>query len=130
MIFAVCQQNIRTLPKVISLLGRMRVIVALPPKRTPRQCFLCWEWSHKKENCAKKLRCFICSSNKHEAGNHVCMKEKCKDGATVCPHPPKCIICNGPHEADFNHCPLKPLYSKLKGATKSISGPNVSQIRG
>lgn len=38
MIFAVRPQNIRTIPKVISLLGRISVIVALSPKETPRQC--------------------------------------------------------------------------------------------
>ena len=43
MIFAVRQQNIRTIPKVILLLGRMWVVVALPPKETPRQCSQCGE---------------------------------------------------------------------------------------
>ncbi len=36
MIFAVRQRNIHTIPKVISLLDRMQVVVALPPKETPR----------------------------------------------------------------------------------------------
>lgn len=31
-IFTVWKQNIHTIPKLISLLGSMRVIVALPPK--------------------------------------------------------------------------------------------------
>ena len=43
MIFAVHQQNIRTIPKVIPLLGVMRVVVALTPKETPRQCSQCGE---------------------------------------------------------------------------------------
>ncbi len=41
MIFTVRQQNIRTIPKVIPLLGGMRVVVALSPKKTPRQCSQC-----------------------------------------------------------------------------------------
>ncbi len=43
MIFAVRQQNICTIPKVISLLGKMRVVVALLPKKTPRQSSRCGE---------------------------------------------------------------------------------------
>lgn len=130
MIFAVRQQNIRTIPKVISLLGRMRVIVALPPRETPRQCSQCGEWTHKKENCAKRPRCFHCGSDKHDASAHSCMEEECKDVSKPCPHPPECIVCNGPHTADFEHCPLRPSYSKPKGSVKRVSGPDVSQIRG
>lgn len=35
MTFAVRPQDVHSVPKVISLLGKMRVIVALPPKETP-----------------------------------------------------------------------------------------------
>ena len=130
MIFAVRQQNIRTIPKVISLLGRMRVVVALPPKKTPRQCSQCGKWTHKKKNCAKRHRCFHCSSDKHDTSDHSCTEEKCKDSLKACPHPPKCIMCNRPHTADFEYCPLKPVYSKPKGPIKRLGGADVSQIRG
>lgn len=129
MIFAVRPQNIRTIPKVISLLGRMSVIVALSPKETPWQCSQYGEWSHKKENYAKKARCFLCNSDRHEASNHVYMEEECKDGSAVYPHPPKCIVCNGPHRADFDHCPLKPVFSKLQGSVKKPAGLNIVQVR-
>lgn len=130
MIFAVRQQKILTIPKVIPLLGRMRVIVALPPKETPRQCSQCGEWTHKKENCAKRPRCFHCSSDKHDASYHSCTEEECKDSLKACPHPPKCIVCSGPHTANFEHCPLKPAYSKPKGSMRRLGGADVSQIRG
>ena len=41
MIFAVRPQNVQSVPKVISLLGKMRVIIALPLKKTPKQCLQC-----------------------------------------------------------------------------------------
>ena len=54
MIFAVRPQNINSIPKVISILGKMRVIKTLLPKETAQQCTRCREWSHKRKNCAKK----------------------------------------------------------------------------
>ena len=65
MIFAARPSNIQRIPKVISLLGGMHVIVALPARETPTQCAKFGEWSHKKENCAKRARCYYCSSDKH-----------------------------------------------------------------
>lgn len=41
MIFAVRSANIQRIPKVISLLGEMHVIVALPSRETPIQCTQC-----------------------------------------------------------------------------------------
>lgn len=58
MIFAVKPQNVQSVPKVISLLGKMRIIIALPLKETLRQCMQCGEWTHKRENYAKRPRCF------------------------------------------------------------------------
>ena len=130
MIFAVRQQNIRSVPKVISLLGKMRVIVALPPKQTPQQCLQCGEWTHKKENCAKRARCFQCSSDKHFTSMHCCIEEECKDGVEHCPHPPRCIVCSGPHITSYEQCPFRPVYSKLKGSIKRPDGPEVLRIRG
>ena len=130
MILAVRQRNIHTIPKVISLLDRMQVVVALPPKETTRQCSQCEEWTHKKKNCAKRPWCFHFSSNKHDAGDYSCTEEECINSLKACPHPPKCIVCNGPHTADFEHCPLKPMYSKPKGSIKRLSGADLSQIRG
>ncbi len=129
MIFAVRQQNIHTIPKVISLLDRMRVIEALPPKETPRQCFQCRELTHKKKNCAKQPRCFHCSSDNHDASDHSCTEDECKDSLETFPHPPKCIVCNGSHTADFEHCLLKPIYSKPKVSIKRLGRADVSQIR-
>lgn len=128
--FAVRQQNIHSIPKVIPLLGRMRVVVALPPKKTPRQCSQCGEQTHKIENCAKQPRCFHCSSDKHDTSNHSCTEEECKNSLKLCSHPPKCIVCNGPHIAYFEHCPIKPSCSKPKGSIERLSGADVSQIRG
>lgn len=130
MIFAVRQQNIRFVPKVISLLGKMRVIVALPPKQTPQQCLQCGEWIHNKENCAKRARCFQCSSDKHFTSMHCCIEDECKDGVEHCPHPPRCIVCSGPHITSYEQCPLRPVYSKLKGSIKRPDGPEVLRIRG
>lgn len=35
MIFAVKPQNVQSIPKIISLLGKIHVIVAPPPKKIP-----------------------------------------------------------------------------------------------
>ncbi len=108
----------------------MRLVVALPPKETQWQCSQCGEWTHKKENCAKRPRCFHCSSDKHDASDHSFTEEECKDNLKAFPHPPKCIVCNGPHTSDFKHCPLKPVYSKSKKSIKKLGGGDVSQICG
>ncbi len=106
----------------------MRVVVPLPPKETQRQYSQFGECTYKKENCAKRPWCFYCSSDKHDARDHSCTEEQCKDGLKAYPHPPKCIVCNGPHTADFKRCPLKPVYTKPKGSIKRLSGADVSQI--
>lgn len=129
MIFAVRPQNISSIPKVISILGKMRVIRALPPKETAQQCTGCGEWSHKRENCAKKARCFHCGSGKHSLQKHTCLEEECGNGATFCPHPPKCIVCAGPHLADYDKCTLRPVYSKTKGGIKKPTKAEVVQVR-
>ncbi len=49
MIFAVRPSNIQLIPKFISLLRGMHVIVALPARETPTQYAKCGEWSHKKK---------------------------------------------------------------------------------
>ncbi len=130
MIFAVCPVNIHRIPKVISLLGAMHVVIALPAKESPVQCVKCGEWGHKKENCARRARCYHCSSDKHSFSAHKCEEDDCKDGNPPCPHPPKCIVCNGPHQASYEECPLRPAYSKAKGSIQKASGPEVSRIRG
>ena len=107
----------------------MRMVIALLPKETPRQCSQYGEWTHKKENCAKRPWCFHCSSDKHDASDHSCTEEECKDSLKACPQPPKCIVCNGPHTADFEQCLLKPMYSKTKRSIKRLGGADVSQIR-
>ncbi len=130
MIFAVRPSNIQRILKVISLLGEMHVIVALPARETPIQCTQCREWSHKKDNCTKRTRCFYCSSDKHSVESHHCQEEKCKDESQSCPHPPKCIVCNGPHNADYTDCPLKTSYSKAKSVLIKATEAEVAQIRG
>lgn len=76
MTFAVRPSNIRRIPKVISLLGEMHIIVALLARETPIQCTQCGKWSHKKDKCAKRARCFHCDSNKHSLENHRCQGEE------------------------------------------------------
>ena len=58
------------------------------------------------------------------------MEEECKDGKRLCPHPPKCIVCNGLYVVDYVHCPLKPVYLKVKGSVKRHNGAEVLRIRG
>lgn len=130
MIFAVRPSNIQRIPKVISLLGGMHVIVALPARETPTQCAKCGEWSHKKENCAKRARCYYCSSDKHVFETHRCEEGDCVEGASNCPHPPKCIVCNGPHNASYEGCPLRHGYSKAKNSIVRPSNNEAAQIRG
>lgn len=121
MIFAVRSSNIQQGPKVISLLSKMHVIVALSACETPIQCTQCGEWSHKKNNCAKCAQCFYYSSDKHSAESHYCQEEECLDKSQNCPHLPKFIVCNGPHSADYTDCPLKPSYSKAKDALIKVT---------
>ncbi len=130
MIFAVCPSNIRIMPKVISLLGAMHVIVALPPKKNPLQCVRCCEWSHRQENCAKLTRCYHCGSEKHAFESPKCGEERCADGTDLCPHLPRCIVCSGPHETNYENCPLRPIYSKAKGLIKRPDESEASRIRG
>lgn len=108
----------------------MRVVVALPPKETSQQCLQCGEWTHRKENFAKHARCFQCSSDRHHTSVHRCKEEECKDGTGQCPHPPRCIVYNGPHITSYEQCPLRPVYSKLKGSIKRPDGPEVLHTRG
>lgn len=130
MIFAVKPSNIQRVPKVISLLGEMHVMVACPARETPMQCTQCGEWSHKKDNCAKRGRCFYCSSDKHSLKGHYCQEEECQEESQGCPHPPKCIVCNGPHTTDYADCLIKPSYSKAKGTLVKATAAEVAQIRG
>ena len=130
MIFAVRPVNIHSIPKVISLLGAMHVVIALPAKESPVQCVKCGEWGHKKENCARRARCYHCSSDKHSFSAHKCEEDDCKDGNPPCPHPPKCIVCSGPHQASYEECPLRPTYSKAKGSIQKASGSEASRVRG
>ena len=44
MVFAVCPQNMHSISKVITLLGKIRVIMAVVPKETPRQFTQCGEY--------------------------------------------------------------------------------------
>lgn len=128
MIFAVRPQNIRSMLKVISILGYMRIIWALPPKETAQQCTRCGEWSHKSENCAKQARCFHCRRGKHISQEHSCLEKECGNGATFCPHPPRCIICAGPHLANNEKCSLRPSYSKTKNRTRKPTKTGVLQV--
>ena len=75
---------------------------------------MCGEWSHKKENCAKQARSYYCSSDKHVFETHRCEEGDCVEEASNYPHSPKCIVCNGPHNASYEGCPLRPGYSKAK----------------
>lgn len=52
-IFAVKLQNPQSVPKIILLLDKIRVIVALQLKKTPRQYMQYEEWTHKCKNCTK-----------------------------------------------------------------------------
>ena len=129
-IFAVRLSNIQRIPKVISLFGEINVIVTLPARETPIQCTKCGEWSHKKDNCAKHTRCFYCSSDKHLVESHHCQEEECQDESQSCPHSPKCIVCNSPHNADYTDYSLKQSYSKAKGALIKATSAEVAQING
>ncbi len=130
MIFAVRPQNAQSVPKVISFLSKMSVIVALSPKETPRQCMQCGEWTHKCENCAKRPRCFQCSSNRHTTEGHICLDNECAKSTSLCPHLPKCIICGGAYRAEHESCPLRPVYFKAKGIIRKPERSEIARIRG
>lgn len=83
MIFAVRSSNIQEIPKVISLLGEMHVIVALPARESPIQYTQCGKWSHKKDNYAKHARCFYCSSDKYSVESYHYQKRNVRTKAKV-----------------------------------------------
>ena len=89
-----------------------------------------WRMESCKDNYAKSTRCFYCSSDKHSVKSHQCQKEECQDESQSCPHPPKCILCNGLHNADYTDCPLKSSYSKAKGTLIKATAAEVASIRG
>lgn len=62
--------------------------------------------------------------------NNVYIEEECKDSSTVYSHPPKCIIYNELHRANFDHYLLNPRDLKLIGFIKSNEDPNIFQICG
>lgn len=130
MIFAVRPQNVQSVPKVISLLGKIRVIVALPPKETPRQCMQWGELTHKREHCAKQPRCFQCSNDRHSTEEHICLENMCAKSTSLCPHPPKCIVCGGANRAEHESCPLRPVYSKVKGIVRKPEQSEIARIWG
>lgn len=129
MIFAIRPGNIHSIPKVISLLGAMHIVTALPAKETPMQCANCRKWRHKQENCAKRTQCYYRSSEKHTSSDHKCEENECRDGNLPCPHPPKCIICNGPHQANYKQCPLGLTYSKAKSSIQKANSLEVARVR-
>lgn len=103
----------------------MRIIVALPLKKTLRQYIYCEKWTHKRENCAKKPRCFQCSSDRHTTEKHICLKNEYAKNTSLCPYPSKCIVCNRAYKVEHKNCPLKLVYSKAKGIIKK---PEQSKI--
>lgn len=114
MIFAIRQQNIYIISKMIPLLGRMQVIVTLLLKKTLQQCSQGSKQTHKKKNYAKHSYCFYYSNDKYDVSNYNCIEQKCKNSLKICPHPPKCIVCNRSYTADFEYCLPKLGYLKLK----------------
>ncbi len=128
MIFAVGPSNVQRIPQVISFVDEMNVIVALPARENLIQFTKCGEWSHEKDDCAKRTRCFHSSSDKHQIESHHCQEEECQDESQCCTHPPKCIVCNGPHNADYIDCSQKPSYSKAKSALIKATAAEVARI--
>lgn len=61
---------------------------------------------------------------------HRCEKGDCVEEASNCPYPPKCIVYNGPHNASYERCPLRPGYSKAKNSIVRPSNNEAVQIRG
>jgi hypothetical protein len=85
------------------------------PKGDVEQCSKCASFLHSEEKCtAEKERCFICSSTDHKAENHKCM-EGCKEGEE-CYHLPKCINCEGAHQANDPACPARPRGNRVAEA--------------
>lgn len=104
------------------------MVVVLPLKETPWQCSQYGEWTHKKKNYAKWLKCFYYSSDKHDASNYNYTEEKYKNSLKTCPQLPKCIVYNRPYTIDFEYHPLKSGYSKPKESIKRLDRADVSQI--
>ena len=61
---------------------------------------------------------------------HQCEEDDCVEGASSCPHPPKCIICNSSYNSSYEGCLLRPGYSKAKNSIVRPSNSEAAQIRG
>lgn len=62
----------------------------------PMQCYRCYEYGHTKLHCKAEAEvCRNCSQT------HEIVKE---EGKTVCPHPARCLHCNGGHSPSTRVC--------------------------
>lgn len=86
-------------------LGAYRVLVRyMRPRSTfTTQCGKCFGFDHLEKTCSRAKRCACCGSTDHTREAHP----RC----TVVDHecPSKCMNCNGPHAADDDKCPLRPV---------------------
>lgn len=114
MIFTFQPENVQSVPEVISLLGKISVIIALPPKEILIQYMQCRKWTYKCENCAKQLRCFQSTSNRYTKEEYISLKNKYTKSTCLYPHFLNCIIYGRANRVEKNCCTLKLVYSKSK----------------
>lgn len=103
--------NNKEIYKLTNLLGT-KITVEPPRKRTQiPQCMRCQEYGHTKSYCEKPFYCVKC------AQNHA--TTQCQKTNNT---PAKCILCDGPHPANYKGCPV---YRELQ---KSRETP-INQIK-
>lgn len=86
--------------------------VARPIIKTPKptQCPKCWAY-HDARTCNYEKKCKQCNSTEH----------------TDCQGPPRCANCKGPHAADNNSCPARPVVRR--GKITHLSRSELRKIR-
>ncbi len=125
LIFAVGPSIIQQIPKVISLLGKRYVILGLHAREILYNAQSVENGVIKKTITPNVLVASIVVVINTQLKATTASQDECQS----CPHAPKCIVCNGLHTVDYISCPLKPRYSKAKGALIEASATEVAQIR-
>jgi hypothetical protein len=78
----------------------------------------CWQLGHDKRRCSHptKFRCRICGKTCNSlalAQDHRTHCSECKKSGNTekdCPHPPRCVVCEGEHPANHPDCPTRRRY--------------------
>lgn len=102
--------SFKTQPRFFRLFGTSSLARKITKSPKPAQCPKCWGF-HDARLCNFEQRCKQCSTQGHRH----------------CLAPPRCTNCKGPHAADTNSCPARPLVRN--GVLKKLTNSELKRIR-